>query len=101
GGDEDAWRLANKVATLTAVVLGLLCVAGMVFSEQLVALLAPGFDHAKAALPAPLTRIMFPFLLLVSLAALVMGMLNAKNRFGVPAMASSFFNIGSIVGGVL
>src|SRR5258708_6580319 len=100
GGDADAWRLANKVATMTAVVLGLLCVLGMVFSAQLVALLAPGFDPDKAALTAHLTRIMFPFILLVSLAALVMGMLNAKNRFGVPAMASSFFNIGSIVGGV-
>jgi putative peptidoglycan lipid II flippase len=72
----------------------------MVFSDQLVALLAPGFDADKAALTSRLTRIMFPFILLVSLAALVMGMLNAKNRFGVPAMASSFFNIGSIVGGV-
>jgi putative peptidoglycan lipid II flippase len=39
--------------------------------------------------------------LLVSLAALVMGMLNAKDVFGVPAMASSFFNIGSIAGGVI
>jgi putative peptidoglycan lipid II flippase len=100
GSDEDAWRLANKVATMTASVLGVLCVAGMVFSPQLVALLAPGFDPEKAALTAQLTRIMFPFILLVSLAALVMGMLNAKNRFGMPAMASSFFNIGSIVGGV-
>src|SRR4029077_14808301 len=100
GGDEDAWRLANKAATLTAFALGVLCVAGMGFSSQLVALLAPGFDADKAALTAHLTRIMFPFILLVSLAALVMGMLNAKNRFGVPAMASSFFNIGSIVGGV-
>jgi putative peptidoglycan lipid II flippase len=43
---------------------------------------------------------MFPFILMVSLAALVMGMLNAKNVFAVPAMASSFFNLGSIVGGV-
>jgi putative peptidoglycan lipid II flippase len=101
GGDEDAWRLANKVATMTASVLGLLCVVGMVFAPQLVALLAPGFGPDKAALTAHLTRIMFPFILLVSLAALVMGMLNAKNRFGMPAMASSFFNIGSIVGGVV
>jgi putative peptidoglycan lipid II flippase len=101
GGDADAWRLANKVATLTAFVLGMLCVAGMIFSDQLVALLAPGFDHDKAALTAHLTRIMFPFILLVSLGALVMGMLNAKNRFGVPAMASSFFNVGSIIGGVV
>ncbi len=42
---------------------------------------------------------MYPFILLVSLAALVMGMLNARNVFGIPAMASSFFNLGSIVGG--
>src|ERR1700734_3776233 len=101
GSDEDAWRLANKVATMAASVLGVLCVVGMVFSPQLVALLAPGFDPEKAALTAQLTRIMFPFILLVSLAALVMGMLNSKNRFGMPAMASSFFNIGSIVGGVV
>jgi len=100
GGDEAAWRLANKVATLTALSLGLICIAGMVFSNSLVAILAPGFDADKAALTAHLTRIMFPFILLVSLAALVMGMLNAKNVFGMPAMASSFFNLGSIVGGV-
>ena len=46
-----------------------------------------------------LTRVMYPFILLVSLAALVMGMLNANNVFGIPAMASSFFNLGSIIGG--
>src|SRR5436305_14710716 len=42
---------------------------------------------------------MWPFMLLVSLAALVMGMLNAKHVFGPPAMASSYFNLGSIIGG--
>src|SRR5271154_6097711 len=35
GGDEAAWRLANKVATMTALLLGLVCVAGMVFSDAL------------------------------------------------------------------
>src|ERR1700721_2202506 len=48
GGDDAAWRLANKVATLTAVFLGVLCAAGMVFSAELVAALAPGFDPEKA-----------------------------------------------------
>ena len=100
GGDAAAWRLADKVGTLTAVVLGAICVAGMLFPSQLVALITPGFDPHKAALTAELTRVMFPFILLVSLAALVMGVLNAKSVFGLPAMASSFFNIGSIVGGV-
>jgi putative peptidoglycan lipid II flippase len=99
-GDAAAWRLANKVATLAVLVLGALCALGMVFSSELVAAIAPGFDAPKAALTASLTRIMFPFILLVSLAALVMGMLNAKSVFGRPAMASSFFNLGSIAGGV-
>jgi putative peptidoglycan lipid II flippase len=99
-GDAAAWRLANKVATLTAVVLGAICLAGMFYSAQIVAFMTPGFDPQKAALTAELTRLMFPFILLVSLAALVMGMLNAKSIFGLPATASSFFNIGSIAGGV-
>ncbi|HMK86893.1 MAG TPA: murein biosynthesis integral membrane protein MurJ [Steroidobacteraceae bacterium] len=99
-GDGAAWRLANKVATLTVLTLGAICAVGMVFSSELVAVIAPGFDAPKAALTALLTRIMFPFILLVSLAALVMGMLNAKSVFGRPAMASSFFNLGSIIAGV-
>src|SRR5579863_8662911 len=57
GGDEAAWRLANKVATLTAVALGLICLLGMLGSAQLVALLAPGFAPDKAAFTAHLTRI--------------------------------------------
>ncbi|MBV8144420.1 MAG: murein biosynthesis integral membrane protein MurJ, partial [Gammaproteobacteria bacterium] len=96
-----AWRLANKVATLTVVVLSAITVLGILTAPWLVGLLAPGFDPAKAALTVTLTRIMWPFILLVSLAALVMGMLNARNVFGVPAMASSFFNLGSIVAGVV
>lgn len=100
-GDESAWTLANKMATLTTVFMSAITVLGVLLAPYLVAALAPGFDPEKAALTVVLARVMYPFILLVSLAALVMGMLNAKHRFGVPAMASSFFNLGSIVGGVL
>ncbi len=100
-GEAAAWRLANKAATLTAVTLSAITVLGIVFAPWLVEVLAPGFAGEKAALTVTLTRVMYPFILLVSLAALVMGMLNARNVFGVPAMASSFFNLGSIVGGVV
>jgi putative peptidoglycan lipid II flippase len=96
-----AWRLANKVATLTVVTLSAITIVGIIAAPALVALLAPGFDPAKAALTVTLTRIMWPFILMVSLAALVMGMLNSRNVFGMPAMASSFFNLGSIVAGVV
>jgi putative peptidoglycan lipid II flippase len=99
-GDQSAWRLASKVATLTLVFMSALTLLGILFAPAVIGILAPGFPAEKAALTILLTRIMFPFILLVSLAALVMGMLNAKNIFGMPAMASSFFNLGSIIGGV-
>jgi putative peptidoglycan lipid II flippase len=57
------------------------------------------FGQEQRDLIVLLARIMYPFLLLVSLAALVMGMLNAKQVFGMPALASCFFNLGCIIGG--
>ncbi|MEI8233521.1 MAG: murein biosynthesis integral membrane protein MurJ [Verrucomicrobiota bacterium] len=99
-GDAPAWRLANKMATLTTVFMSLVTLLGALFAPQLVGIIASGFGPEKAEATILLTRIMFPFILLVSLAALAMGMLNAKNVFGMPAMASSFFNLGSIVAGV-
>lgn len=99
-GDAPAWKLANKVGTLAAVFLSSLTLIGILIAPWLIAIFAPGFPAEKAALTATLARIMYPFIVLVSLAALVMGMLNAKNVFGMPAMASSFFNLGSIIGGV-
>jgi putative peptidoglycan lipid II flippase len=100
-GDQSAWRLANKVATLTAVFMSAVTLLGIVFAPQLVDLLTWGsWSPDKTALTILLTRIMWPFMLMVSLAALVMGILNAKHVFGPPAMASSYFNLGSIIGGV-
>jgi putative peptidoglycan lipid II flippase len=102
-GKRQAAELANLVATAIVVVVGLLCVAGVVFSPELVRLLAPGFaaTPGKFELAVQMTRIMFPFLLLVALAAQAMGILNACNQFGVPALSSTFFNIGSVIFGLL
>ena len=100
-GDAAAWRLGNKVATLTAVFMSAVTLLGIVFAPQLVHLLTWwSWPPDKTALTILLTRIMWPFMLMVSLAALVMGMLNAKHVFGPPALASSYFNLGSIIGGV-
>jgi putative peptidoglycan lipid II flippase len=74
-----------------------------VFTPEIVRLLAPGFFAVpgKAELTIELTRVMMPFLLLIALAAQAMGMLNAFNIYGMPALASAFFNLGSIIGGLL
>lgn len=99
-GEESAWSLAAKMASLTVVFMSLISLLGVLFAPYLIYLLAPGFSPDKVVLTVLLTRVMYPFILLVSLAALAMGMLNAKNIFTAPALASSFFNLGSILGGI-
>ena len=98
----QAYRLANLLMTLLAVTLGALVVLGVVMAHPLVGALAPGFaDYAgKTELCVRLTRIMLPFLPLVSFAAVAMGMLNAQERYGAPATASSMFNLVTIGAGV-
>ena len=99
-GEAEAWRLAAIVMNVLAIVLGIIVILGIVFSPQIVSLIAADFSPEKARLATTLTRIMFPFILLVALAAVAMGVLNTKGRFGIPASASTLFNVGSILGGL-
>jgi putative peptidoglycan lipid II flippase len=98
---EDTWRLASNVLTFFLIFLSLITLLGVFFADSLVSLLAPDFSliAGKAALTTKLTQIMLPFLVFISLSAVVMGVLNTKGRFFVPAIASSFFNLGSVIGG--
>src|SRR5260370_25984648 len=100
---KKAAVLSNLVGTALILVVGVFCVLGVIFSPALVGLLAPGLHKVpgKFELAVQMTRIMFPFLLLVALAAQAMGVLNACNRFGVPAMSSTFFNLGSVPFGLM
>lgn len=95
----EAWRLASLVFNVLAVVMSVITVIGILIAPYVVPLLARGFPPEKAALAILLTQIMFPFILLVALAALAMGVLNTKGRFGIPASASTAFNICSILFG--
>ncbi|KTD09300.1 murein biosynthesis integral membrane protein MurJ [Legionella jamestowniensis] len=99
-GDDSAWRLAAKMLTLTSVVMSIISLIGIIFAKYIIHALAPGFSIEDIGITILLTQIMYPFILLVSLAAIIMGILNSKNVFGIPSLASSFFNIGSIFGGV-
>ncbi len=100
-GDKPAWELAHRILSLATVFMSSIALAGVVLAPFIIRLLAGGWADAEWKIPFTVTlaQIMFPFILLVSLAALVMGILNAKKIYGVPAMASSFFNIMSIAGG--
>jgi putative peptidoglycan lipid II flippase len=101
-GKREASELSSLVATAVLLVVGPLCLLGMIFTPQIIRVLAPGFEQVpgKFALTVLLARIMFPFLLLVALAAQAMAALNATGSFGIPALASSMFNVGSVACGV-
>lgn len=101
-GPRPTWRLANNVLLSLTLVVGGIAVVGILASPWLVRLMAPDFSliPGKTELTAVMTAIMFPFLPLISLAAVVMGVLNTKGRFFLPALASAFFNLGSIITGV-
>ena len=95
---EEALQLANRVISAMLIVVGAIVVLGIIFSPFIVKLTAWGFsdEPGKFALTVALTQIMWIFLLLVSLAAVVMGMLNSFGVFGIPAFSPAMFNVGSI-----
>jgi putative peptidoglycan lipid II flippase len=101
-GKKAAIELFHRIATLIVLVISLISVLAWWYAPTIVYILAPGFFTVpgKAELTITLTRMLIPFLLLVALAAQAMGVLNAVNVFGMPALASAFFNLGSIIGGL-
>jgi putative peptidoglycan lipid II flippase len=102
-GRAGAHRLASRVFTLLGALLAVLVLLGIAGAGPLVRWLAPGYEAVpgKAELTVTLTRVMMPFLPLVSFAAVAMGMLNAEERFGLPAVAPAMFNAATILWGVL
>jgi putative peptidoglycan lipid II flippase len=99
-GERDAaWRLANNVINALLVVTGILVVGGIIFARPLVTAFAADYAAVpgKLELTVLLTRIMLPFLTLVAIAAVFMGMLNSLHRFFVPALAPAMFNIATII----
>src|SRR5437016_4925614 len=76
---KDAWEFANTMLTLITIVLTALTVAGIVLSPLLVRLFASGFAETpgKLELTATLNRVMFPYIFLISLSALAMGVFKS------------------------
>jgi putative peptidoglycan lipid II flippase len=98
-GKESAWHLGNIVINALLIITGVLVVLGMVFAEPLVTSMAGDYGEVqgKLALTVFLTRVMLPFLMLVAVAAALMGMLNTLHKFFIPALSPAMFNVGTII----
>jgi putative peptidoglycan lipid II flippase len=102
-GKAAAFDLLNRVLSLFVPVLAVVCALGMIFTPQIASLLSGGVEGSpgKIALLIQMARWMFPFLLLVSVASVMMGALNSLGRFGMPALAPTGFNMGVIIGATI
>jgi putative peptidoglycan lipid II flippase len=96
---DDAKVFAQKVASLVIIVCTFLVALGIGFSENIVSVFASGFEQGsdKFLLTVSLTKIMFPYLIFISLVALAMGILNSEQHFAAPAAAPILLNLSIII----
>src|SRR5262245_19845195 len=97
--DREAWEFANIMLTGITIFLTLITVAGILLSPLIVRLFASGFGDTpgKLELTATLNRIMFPYIFLISMSALAMGVLNTFHRFAAPAFAPVVLNLTMVM----
>jgi len=94
-GEGSARLFASHIFTLLFLSQVILLVVAWLFMPQVISLLAPGFadDSEQRRLAIELTRITFPYLLLITLVTLYGGMLNVMHRYASASAASIFLNI--------
>ncbi len=102
-GEEDARRLANRCVTLLTLVMTLVVIVGIALSPWIVRGVGYGFGDVagKLELTTRLTEWMFPYVGLVSLLALLTGILNVKGHFFLPSLSPLLLNVGMILGALL
>lgn len=98
-GKQEAVRVARITMTFMSIVLAGAVVAGIVFSPEILTLFAAGFrgNAEKWELTVLLARVMFPYMLLISLSALAMGVLNSMGHFFAPSASPMLFNLAMIL----
>jgi putative peptidoglycan lipid II flippase len=98
-GENEALQLAQKTLTILLVILSFLVTLGILFSPEIVRVIALGFSHPeKIEMTVALNRIMFPYLFFVSIVAFAMGVLNSHDYFFAPAFSPVLLNVGIIAG---
>ena len=95
----EALRLASVVMGAILVIVGMVVLIGILAAPVIVYVTANGFTQIpdKFDLTVNLTQIMMVYLLMVSISALLMGMLNSFGRFGIPALSPAMFNLGVVI----
>ena len=99
GGVDAAKLFGDRIFTLLFASQVVLLVLALLFTSQVIELLAPGFEHdqGRFGLAVELTRITFPYLLLMTLVTLFSGILNSIGKFATAAIAPNLLNLVMMV----
>ncbi|HEX9305826.1 MAG TPA: murein biosynthesis integral membrane protein MurJ [Thermoanaerobaculia bacterium] len=103
GSVEDARLFAARILSALTLLVSAITVLGILFAPAIVRLLAKGFASTPGKIPLTiyLTRLMFPYLCFISVAALLQAVLNAHGRFAISAMSPVLLNLAIIFGAVV
>jgi putative peptidoglycan lipid II flippase len=101
-GERRAWRLFSAVTNLVLILTTALGSVAVLLAPWLVrTLIAPGFDAPRQALTSDLMRLMLVTPVVFGLSGVIMGVLNARQHFLLPALAPILYNLGIIAGAVM
>jgi len=102
-GEKEAFQFLDALATLLLIILTLFTLLGMLAMPWLLYLFAPGFadEPDRWAMALELARWMFPYLAMISLAALAWAVLNTYKQFAVPAASPALLNVAIIFAAVV
>ena len=98
GGKKEALEIAGTIFTITAFVMGILAILGVIFAPTLVKLIVPGFDAAAQQQTAALTRVLMLSPLLFSLSSVLTSILHSLRKFLLASIAPLFYNLAIIFG---
>ena len=101
--EQQTREFVNAMVAKLMLALIVVCIVGVLFSDYLLALIAPGFksDAEKFAMASDALRITFPYLFFISLVAMAAGILNTYERFAIPAVTPVLLNICLIVAAIV
>jgi putative peptidoglycan lipid II flippase len=99
-GKATAWRLANNLLNVLLVTTLALVVVAAIFARPIVSAYAGDYAAVpgKLELTITLTRVLLPFLTMLAVAAVWMGMLNSLHYYFIPSLSPAMFNVALILG---
>lgn len=99
GNTKDKKKTINSIFTVFLIILVLTTIVGVVFTPEILNLIVPSFNNTegKMELTIMLTKIMFPYIILIGITAFLMGILNDAGKFFIPSIHPCFLNLSIII----